>query len=143
LGAAIFRGLINRKSEHALVLKWHWKIGTEGILVMKTKTLIACLATGLLMFGQPARATGNPPAIGLSQPVSLEYRHPARQTHRPAALSGPAVSGVIPRAIRGGNPLQMLNPFAPETYGTAEENVALDPDVPGKGNGIKLLSFSF
>jgi hypothetical protein len=110
---------------------------------MKTKTLTACLATGLLMFGQLARASGNPPATGLSQTASFESRHHAGQTHRPAALSEPAVSGVIPRAIRRGNPLQMLNPFAPATYGTAEENVALDPDVPGKGNGIKLFSISF
>jgi hypothetical protein len=50
---------------------------------------------------------------------------------------------VIPSAIRGGDPLQMLNPRAPAKYGTAEENVSLDPDVPGKGNGIKFFSISF
>src|SRR5205814_7183142 len=53
------------------------------------------------------------------------------------------ISGAIPRAIRGGNPLQMLNPLAPAKYGTAEENVSLDSDVPGKGNGINLFSISF
>jgi hypothetical protein len=37
----------------------------------------------------------------------------------------------------------MLNPLAPAKYGTAEENVLLDPDAPGKWNGIKLLSISF
>jgi hypothetical protein len=37
----------------------------------------------------------------------------------------------------------MLNPLAPAKYGTAEENVVLDPDVPGKWDGIKLLSISF
>jgi hypothetical protein len=109
---------------------------------MKTKTLIACLATGLLTLGQPARAAGNT-ATALSHTASFESRHHARQTHRPANLSQPEVSGVIPRAIRGGNPLQMLNPFAPAKYGTAEENVSLDPDVPGKGNGITFLSISF
>jgi hypothetical protein len=50
---------------------------------------------------------------------------------------------VIPRAIRGGHPLQMLNPFAPAKYGTAEESVSLDPDVPGKGNGINFVTISF
>jgi hypothetical protein len=50
---------------------------------------------------------------------------------------------VIPRALRGGDPLQMLNPRAPAKYGTAGENVSLDPDVPGKGNGIKFFSISF
>jgi hypothetical protein len=86
--------------------------------------------------GQPARAAGDPA-------TSFESRHHARQTHRAAALSRPAASGVIPRAIRGGNPLQMLNPFAPAKYGRAEENVSLDPDVPGKEDGINLFSFSF
>lgn len=100
---------------------------------MRTKILIACLATGLLMLGQPAWA-------GRS---SFKFRQQARQTQRPATLSAPDVSGVIPRAIRGGNPLQMLNPRAPAKYGIAEENVSLDPDVPGKGNGIKLVSISF
>jgi hypothetical protein len=109
---------------------------------MRTKTLIACLATGLLTLGQPARAAGKP-ATAPSHPASFESRHHARQTHRPAKLSQPEVSGVIPRAIRGGNPLQMLNPFAPAKYGTAEENVSLDPDIPGKWDGIKFFSISF
>ena len=109
---------------------------------MRTKTLIACLATGLLTLGQPARAAGNP-VTAPSHAASFESRHHARQTYRPAKLSQPEVSGVIPRAIRGGNPLQMLNPFAPAKYGTAEENVSLDPDIPGKWDGIKFFSISF
>jgi hypothetical protein len=103
---------------------------------MKIKTLIACLATGFLTLDQPARSAGNP--VG-----SFESRHHAHQTHRPAPLSEQAVSGVIPRAIRGGNPLQMFNPFAPAKFGTAEENVSLDLDVPGKENGINFFSISF
>jgi hypothetical protein len=37
----------------------------------------------------------------------------------------------------------MLNPLAPAKYGTAEENVVLNPDVPGKWDGMKLLGISF
>jgi hypothetical protein len=37
----------------------------------------------------------------------------------------------------------MLNPLAPAKYGTAEENVLLDPDRPGKWDGIKLLVIPF
>ena len=109
---------------------------------MKTKTLIACLAIGLLTLGQPARAAGTP-ATPRWHTASFESRHHARQTARPATLSQPGVSGVIPRAIRGGNPLQMLNPFAPARYGTSEGNVSFDPDVPGKANGINFFSVSF
>jgi hypothetical protein len=108
---------------------------------MKTKTLIACLATGLLTLGQPARAAGNPATAPLH--TAFEHRHHARQAQRPATLSQSAVSGGIPRAIRGGDPLQMLNPLASAKYGTAEENVSLDPDAPGRATGIKLFSISF
>jgi len=109
---------------------------------MKTKTFIAFLAAGLLTLGQSARAAANPGASP-SHTTSFESSHHARQTHRPATLSQQNISGAIPRAIRGGNPLQMLNPLAPTKYGTAEENVSLDSDVPGKGNGINLFSISF
>ena len=109
---------------------------------MKTKTLIACMVAGLLSLGQPAQAASKP-ATALSQTTSFEHRNRAHEAHRPATLSERDISGVIPCAIRGGDPLQMLNPRAPAKYGTAEENVSLDPDVPGKGNGIKFFSISF
>ena len=109
---------------------------------MRTNILIACLATGLLTLVQPARSAGNS-ATAPSHTASIESRYHARQTHRPTTLSQQTVSGVIPRAIRGDHPLEMLNPFAPAKYGTAEENVSFDPDVPGKGNGINFFSISF
>lgn len=115
----------------------------EAILGMKAKTLIACLVTGLLTLGQPVQAASKP-AAALSQTTSFEHRNRAHAGHRPAAThSERDVSGVIPRALRGGDPLQMLNPRAAAKYGATEENVSLDPDVPGKGNGIKFLSMSF
>jgi hypothetical protein len=98
---------------------------------MKTKTPIACLATAFLALSQPARA------------ASFEHRHHVRQTHRPEAVYDQNISGVIPRLIRSGNPLQMLNPLAPAKYGMAEENVLIDSDGSGKVNGINFLSISF
>jgi hypothetical protein len=74
---------------------------------------------------------------------AFPYRHHAIETHGPLIELKPQVTGVIPHIIRGGDPLQMLNPFAPAKYGTAEENTVLGPDVPGRGDGIKLLSVSF
>jgi hypothetical protein len=77
-----------------------------------------------------------------------------RKKAPPPPISRRDVSGVIPRAIRGGNPLQMLNPRAPARYGTAEESVLYgvnysrkssisDPDYPGKWKGIKFFTFLF
>lgn len=61
----------------------------------------------------------------------------------PPPLPPREAGGVIPRAVRGGNPLQMLNPRAPARYGTAEQSVSFHPDVPGKWNGIKLFEIWF
>src|SRR5881397_2826853 len=62
----------------------------------------------------------------------------------PPMLRRPAVEGVAPRAFQpGGNPLQMLNPWAPARYGTWVESTSFDPDHPGKWNGIKLFEIIF
>jgi hypothetical protein len=100
---------------------------------MKRKTLIVCLISGFLTVAQPA----------WTAPRSFESRQHARQTRRPATLSRDEVTGVVPRAIRGGNPLRMLNPFAPAKYGAANESVSVDPNVPGKVNGIIFVSIPF
>jgi hypothetical protein len=100
---------------------------------MKRKTVIVCLISGFLTVAQPA----------WSAPNSFEARQHTRQTRPPATLSTRQVSGVIPRATRDGNALQMLNPFAPAKYGTGYESVSVDSDVPGKVNGIIFASIPF
>jgi hypothetical protein len=75
--------------------------------------------------------------------TTFTYRHHAVETRRQPIELKPEITGVIPRAVRGGNPLQMLNPFAPAKYGTAEENSVLDPNITGQGDGIKLFNLLF
>jgi hypothetical protein len=60
----------------------------------------------------------------------------------PPSVLNEDVQGVIPRSLRGGNPLQMFNPNAPANYGTAAESAILDPDTE-KWKGIKLLEIDF
>ena len=107
---------------------------------MKRSMLTIVFVAALVACGQLSAATSQRAS---SHSTTLVQRRHSVQSHRPAAEARPQVTGVIPRAIRSGNPLQMLNPFAPAKYGTAEENAVLDPDVPGRGDGIKLLSVSF
>ena len=66
----------------------------------------------------------------------------ARPTPTPPPLKKENTDGVLPRAARGGNPFQMLNPKAPAKYGRAEDSVELDPDT-GKWKGIKLFTINF
>jgi hypothetical protein len=65
-----------------------------------------------------------------------------RPAPSPPPLQKENTEGVLARATRGGNPLQMLNPKAPAVYGRAEDNVFLDPET-GKWKGIKLLTINF
>ena len=98
---------------------------------MKTYLLAALLGAGL------AATAG---AQTFTAPVVANR---PQQRARPAPpISREPVTGVIPRAFRGGNPLQMLNPRAPAKYGTAEQSVVFDPFT-GKWRGIKLLTFNF
>ena len=111
---------------------------------MKTCLLILCLI-----------------ATAASSVVAETYRAPIpprrKQAHerKPPPLAPVPVDGVIPRAVRGGNPLQMLNPRAPAKYGTSQEAIVYDPapmhTVPaqngqndgGKWRGIKFFEFRF
>jgi hypothetical protein len=107
---------------------------------MKASILTTVLVATLLACDQAAAVSSQRAS---SHSTTLVQRRHSVQSHRPATETRPQTTGVIPRAIRSGNPLQMLNPLAPAKYGTAEENVVLDPDRPGKWNGIKLLGISF
>ena len=107
------------------------------------KKLLAIVATALICSAAFAQ-TYNAPVI---------TRRVPGPSKPPPPLPAVAPGGVIPRAVRGGNPLQMLNPAAPARYGTAQQSVALKPDTPqvrngkpedpGKWNGIKLFEFYF
>jgi len=66
----------------------------------------------------------------------------SRPSPPPPPLKKENTDGVLPRAARGGNPFQMLNPKAPPVYGKAEDSVVLDPET-GKWKGIKLFTINF
>jgi hypothetical protein len=101
---------------------------------MKKTTLTILMVAALAACDHASAVTSQ---HARSHSATLVQRRHSVQSHRPVAEARPQVTGVIARAIRGGNPL------APAKYGTAEENVVLDPALPGKWDGIKLLGISF
>ncbi len=50
-------------------------------------------------------------------------------------------SGIAVEIAKMPNPLQLLNPFAPEAYGSAEINLVRDPS--GHPSGLKFFSLQF
>ena len=62
----------------------------------------------------------------------------------PFAIQPNQVDGVVPRAIRSGNPLQMINPFAPAAYGDGRDVTRREPSDPfQRPEGIKLVTVEF
>ena len=57
---------------------------------------------------------------------------------------GPRTDGVVPRAIRSGNPLQMINPTAPSEYGNGQDVTRHEVDDPfQRPQGLKLYAIEF
>lgn len=51
-------------------------------------------------------------------------------------------SGIGIQLIRAPNPLQLINPWAPQEYGPADQNLAVDP-VTAKPAGLRFFAISF
>ena len=88
----------------------------------------------------PTTATTATGTISRSNSRFTTTRKPA-----PAVAARPAqVDGVVPRAIRSGNPLQMINPFAPAAYGDGRDVTRREPSDPyQRPEGIKLVTVEF
>jgi hypothetical protein len=98
------------------------------------KTLIILAATAAL--------TASSFADNLSAPAV------SRTTVQP--LPGPAGEGSVQRVARVGNPLQLINPFAPAEYGSGRDFTATSdatevshPHTYARPIGLRLFSFRF
>jgi hypothetical protein len=102
----------------------------EGFVMKKLFAIVAITLIASAAFAQTYTVPGAPRKVpGPQKP--------------PPPLPAVEPGGVIPRAVRGGNPLQMLNPRAPARYGTAQQSVTVKAEDPGKWNGIKLFEIYF
>ena len=71
-------------------------------------------------------------------PVGPEERE--RNVRREPPVRAAREAGAIPRAARGGNPAQMVNPMAPRHYyGPPEDTVTYDQNNPSRVTGIILF----
>jgi hypothetical protein len=83
-----------------------------------------------------------PRSASVRATIFVHKHHPV-ENHRTPVEAQPDLTGVIPRAISGENPLQILNPLAPAKYWAAEENMIIDRNPSEAADGVKLLSISF
>ena len=84
------------------------------------------------------------------QKLPTQTQSRARQTPlhvEQLALGEPAhdhfkMDGILVELVKTDNPLQLINPAAPERYGSAEHNVARDI-TSGKVSGLKFFELRF
>ena len=97
------------------------------------KFLIASFLAGVAISSAEAQSRQT-----FTAPVGTERREETGRRTAPIAPSREA--GAIPRAARGGNPAQMLNPMAPRRYyGTPDDTVTYDQNNPSRITGIILF----
>ena len=100
------------------------------------------VAVGILLMAASLVFAQSSQTKKTSKTFTARVRGRPAPTPTPPTLRKENTDGVLPRAARGGNPFQMLNPKAPPQYGRAEDSVELDPDT-GKWKGIKLFTINF
>jgi hypothetical protein len=71
----------------------------------------------------------------------LELRAPQPNRVQSEEYPGMEYSGILVQAVRS-NPLQLINPFAPDRYGDGEANILRNP-VTRAVEGLKLWQLSF
>ncbi len=60
------------------------------------------------------------------------------------APQGSRIDGSVSRAARSGNPLQMINPFAPKEYGDGTDVTRRESDDPyQRAQGLRLVAVEF
>ncbi len=81
-------------------------------------------------------------SVSMKAVQALEQNKPVPLKPNEIKTDSGTYSGVLPQLVKTDNPLQLVNPAAPEEYGKAKDNTVYD-SRDGKAQGIKLFSFSW
>ena len=110
---------------------------------------ILTLFAALWVVAANAQNTGGASANSHESPQSL-LTAPSTETLINLKLSKPneitagriTLSGIVVEAVKIDNALQLINPFAPASYGSAADNTARDT-ITGKASGLKVFAIRF
>ena len=114
------------------------------------KTIPILAALGVLAYAGAASAQE---VVFVKPSIEPSSKKKLEQTE-PKIDEGSRTGGVIPRAMRSGNPLQLINPFAPAKYGNGSNMTTsstgqgsassrVPPGDPGTPETFKIFSWEF
>jgi hypothetical protein len=112
---------------------------------MKTKLLLLALIS-LPAFNLVGQSSQPPPLVRPGSdlqrpPPGLSAEQLESMVIYESSLAN-RVIGVLPQIRRADNPLHLINPLAPASYGNGYDNVVYDPHT-GRAEGIILLGIKF
>ena len=114
------------------------------------KTIPILVALGVLAYAGAASAQD---VVFVKPQFDASTKKKLEQTE-PKIDEGSRTGGVIPRAMRSGNPLQLINPFAPAKYGNGSTMTSsatgqgsassrVPPGDDGRPETFKIFSWEF
>ena len=103
--------------------------------------LFALLTGVVVSAADKADSTVRRDAAG--QPQSDLHATATNAVHRARPSSPITYSGVVVHAVKSKQPWQMINPFAPASFGSGESYVSRDPVAGHGATGFKLFSLGF
>lgn len=124
---------------------------------MKKLTLFAALAISLFAVSASEAQTADAQATAKRRTTTtVSTRNNTTLTNRLRRIEansrqfttttprGARIDGSVSRAARSGNPLQMVNPFAPQEYGDGSDVTRRESDDPyQRAQGLRLLAVEF
>ena len=117
---------------------------------MKMLPLVVTVAAGLFTVSglhaqttQSTRTTRATISARNSARLNAQRRTVIRAQNN-VTTTAPRIDGSFVRAVRSGNPLQMINPLAPAEYGDGRDVTRHEVDDPSqRPQGLKLFAFEF
>lgn len=96
--------------------------------------------TTILVFTSSVHAQqSRQPDTEFVAPKKLKRTPPKKAEQEPLIK----LNGSLTQAVKSKQPWQVVNPLAPASYGTGEQNVSQDPDELGENQGLLLFGIQW
>ena len=109
---------------------------------MRVSSVIALmvLSAGVAFAQSKEQVVGRVGTVAVSRPDARTAS--TNIVYRSIRNPNVAYSGALVQAIKTRRPLQLLNPFAPASYGSGPANTSYDPAT-GRADGARIFTVSF
>lgn len=103
------------------------------------KNFTFTVAAMLIFFSNVHAQQSRQPDTEFVAPKKLK-RMPPKKVEQESLIK---LNGSLTQAVKSKQPWQVVNPLAPASYGTGEQNVSQDPDEVGRNEGLLIFGIQW